>query len=323
MISKDRSEENEEKQQMDKRTVFIISGPTAVGKSLIAYYLAKRINGEIVNCDSVQLYKYMDIGSAKPSIKEMSAVKHHLYSIAEPTESMTVAHYKELAINAINDIISRGKVPIVCGGTGLYLNSIIYDMNFGAIPDNSERRAELEHLAEERGSSYMYQYLEALDPNAASRIHPNNTRKVIRAIEAFEFGKGIEDLSNCSVNPDYDFKFFALTMDRVWLYDRINRRVSRLISEGLVDEVSGLLEKGYDPELPAMKGIGYKETIGFLNGEYDLFDAKELIMKNTRRYAKRQYTWLKRYDFVNWIEIRKGETVGEIVDRILAISEGE
>lgn len=303
---------------MSDRTVYVISGPTAVGKSLIAYYLAKRINGEIVNCDSVQLYKYMDIGSAKPGQKEMQSVRHHLYSITDPTENMTVAKYRELALACIDDILARGRTPIVCGGTGLYLNAILYDMDFAAIQGSEERRAELEAMAAERGNDYMYQYLDALDHDAASRIHPNNTRKIIRAIEAFEFGKGIRSLADCPINPDYDFKFYALNMEREWLYDRINRRVSRLVSEGLVDEVNGLLEKGYDPDLPSMKGIGYKEVIGFLNGEYDLFDAKELIMKNTRHYAKRQLTWLKRYDFVKWIDIKKGETVGQIVDRILS-----
>ena len=300
-----------------KNTVYIISGPTASGKSLIAYYLAKRINGEVVNCDSIQLYKYMDIGSAKPSEKAMSEIKHHLYSIEDPSVNMTVADYRKLAIAAIDDILARGKTPIVCGGTGLYLNAILYDMDFGSAPDDLERRQELEELASERGALYMHSYLQGLDPDAASRIHPNNTRKIIRAIEAYEHGKGIKDLSECEINPDYDFKFYALTMEREWLYERINRRVSRLISEGLVDEVSGLLRRGYTEDLPSMKAIGYKEIIGFLDGEYDLFDAKDLIMKNTRHYAKRQYTWLKRYDFVEWIEIRKGETVGEIVDRIL------
>ena len=299
------------------KTVYIITGPTAVGKSLIAYYLAKRIDGEIVNCDSVQLYRYMDIGSAKPGDREMSSVRHHLYSIADPDENMTVARYKELAFSAINDILARGKTPIICGGTGLYLNSILYDMDFAASEANEQRRIELEELAEERGNDYMFNYLEALDPEAASRIHPNNTRKIIRAIEAYEYGKGIRSLADCPVNSDYDFKFFALNMEREWLYDRINRRVARLISDGLVDEVSSLLERGYDLSMSSMKGIGYKEIIGFLNGEYDLIDAKELIMKNTRHYAKRQLTWLKRYDFATWIDIQKGETVGEIVDRIL------
>ena len=302
-------------------TVYIISGPTASGKSIISYYLAKRINGEIVNCDSIQLYKYMDIGSAKPSEKAMSEIPHHLYSIEDPSDNMTVADFRKLALEAIDDILARGKTPIVCGGTGLYLNAILYDMDFGAVPDDEARRHELERLAEERGSLYMHEYLQGLDPEAAARIHPNNTRKIIRAIEAFEYGKGIKDLNECVLNPDYDFRFFAITMEREWLYERINRRAARLITEGLVDEVTDLLKMGYTPDLPSMKGIGYKEIIGFLNGEYDLFDARELIQKNTRHYAKRQYTWLKRYDFVKWIDIKKGETVGEVVDRILAADE--
>ena len=302
---------------MTNKTVYIISGPTAVGKSLISYYLAKRIDGEVVNCDSIQLYKYLDIGSAKPSDKEMGAVKHHLYSVIDPADNMTVARYRELALETIDDIISRGKTPIVCGGTGLYLNSILYDMRFAYSEADEERRAELEILAQKNGNEYMHQYLEGLDPEAASRIHPNNTRKIIRAIEAYEYGKGVLDLSECPMNPDYDFRFYALNMDREWLYRRINKRVERLISEGLVEEVQGLLDRGYDKSLPSMKGIGYKEIIGYLEGEYDLIDAEELTMKNTRHYAKRQITWLKRYDFANWIEINKGDTVGDIVDRII------
>ena len=300
-----------------KNTVYIISGPTASGTSLIAHYLAKRIRGEIVNCDSVQLYKYMDIGSAKPSEKAMAEIQHHLYSIEDPSVNMTVADYRKLAIEAIDDILARGKTPIVCGGTGLYLNAILYDMDFGDAPDDEERRRELEELAAQRGTEYMHEYLQGLDPDAASRIHPNNTRKIIRAIEAYEQGKGIKDLSECEMNTDYDFRFYALTMRREWLYERINRRVSRLFDQGLVDEVSDLLSRGYTEDLSSMKAIGYKEVIGFLKGEYDLYDAKELIMKNTRHFAKRQYTWLKRYDFINWIEIEQGDTVGEIVDRIL------
>ncbi|MBR2674560.1 MAG: tRNA (adenosine(37)-N6)-dimethylallyltransferase MiaA [Mogibacterium sp.] len=300
-----------------KKSVYIITGPTATGKSLIAYYLAKRIGGEIVNCDSIQLYKYMDIGSAKPSEEDMERVPHHLFSIVDPSENMTVARYQEMALNTIDDILSRGKTPIVCGGTGLYLNSIIYDMSFGASPDDDSRREDLERLAEERGSKHMHQYLEALDPDAASRIHPNNIRKVIRAIEAYEYGRGIGNLSNLKLNTDYDFKFFALNMDREWLYERINQRTLKIINDGLVAEVSNLILNGYDINLPSMKGIGYKETIGYLLGEYDLDTATEEIQKNTRHYAKRQMTWLKRYDMANWIMIERGETVGEIVDSIL------
>ncbi len=303
---------------MDKRTVYIISGPTAVGKSLIAFYLAKRINGEIINCDSVQLYKYMDIGSAKPSEHELRVVRHHLYSIVEPDYNMTVATYQKLASAVIEDVLSRGKTPIVCGGTGLYLNSILYDMSFAGSKGDTARREELERMAENNGSDYMYQYLTALDPESASRIHPNNTRKIIRAIEAYELGNGIRDLSECRLNPKYEFKFFVINMEREWLYDRINRRVDRLIDDGLVDEVSDLLQRGYDLSLPSMKGIGYKETAAYLKGECDMPAAIDEIKKNTRHYAKRQITWLKRYDMANWIEVSKGETVGALVDRILS-----
>lgn len=298
-------------------TVYIITGPTATGKSLIAYYLAKRINGEIVNCDSIQLYKYMDIGSAKPVLDDMQRVPHHLYSVTTPDDTMTVARYREMALSTIDDILSRGKTPIVCGGTGLYLNSIIYEMKFGAGADDDSRRMELERVAAERGNLYMHQYLEALDPDAASRIHPNNVRKVIRAIEAYEYGKGIGDISNIKLNQKYDFKFFALNMDRDWLYERINKRTLKLINDGLVREVSELIAKGYSIDLPAMQGIGYKEIVCYLYGECDLDTAIDMIQKNTRHYAKRQITWLKRYSFANWINIEKGESVGQIVDRIL------
>ena len=266
-------------------TVYVISGPTAVGKSIIAFYLAKRIGGEIVNCDSVQLYKYMDVGSAKPPEETMRKVRHHLYSIVEPDYSMTVATYQKLANAVIDDILARGKTPILCGGTGLYLNSVLYNMDFAGSKGNAARRAELEQMAETRGSDYMYQYLTAIDPDSASRIHPNNTRKIIRAIEAFEEGQGIRDLSECRLNPKYDFKFFALTMEREWLYDRINRRVLQLIDKGLIDEVLGLLRRGYSVNTPAMKAIGYKETIAYINKEYDLETRVEEIRRNTRHCA--------------------------------------
>ena len=305
---------------MSNNTVYILSGLTATGKSLVSYYLARRIHGEIVNCDSIQLYRYMDIGSAKPAEAEMKKVKHHLYSIVDPDYNMTVATYQKLALAVIDDILSRGKTPIICGGTGLYLNSILYDMSFAGSKGDLRRREELEAMAEENGSEYMHQYLNALDPDSASRIHPNNTRKIVRAIEAYEMGNGIRDLSECKLNPKYNFKFFALNMDREWLYERINRRVDRLIDEGLVEEVRSLLDRGYTSENSSMKGIGYKEMIGYLEGDYDKFDAIDDIKRNTRHYAKRQLTWLRRYDFVNWIEITRGETAGAIVDRILEAS---
>ncbi len=302
---------------MTNKTVYIISGPTAVGKSAIALALARRINGEIVNCDSVQLYKYMDIGSAKPSPEEMKIVPHHLYGIVDPDFNMSVATYQKLAFACIDNILSRGKTPVVVGGTGLYINSIIYDMDFAGNSTDSNRRAELEEMAEKNGPEYMYHCLTALDPESAARIHPNNTRKVIRAIEAFESGDGIKGMDELRLNTNYDFRFYGLNMDREWLYSKINSRVIKLIQDGLIDEVKKLRDMGYDENTSAMKGIGYKEILDAFNGKYDLKTAVDEIMKNTRHYAKRQLTWLRRYDNIRWIEIESGKTVNSIVDEIL------
>jgi tRNA dimethylallyltransferase len=303
-----------------KNTVYIIAGPTAVGKSLIAQYLAKRIGGEIVNCDSIQLYKYFDIGSAKPSKSDMDAVPHHLYGVVDPRNQMTAAAYQKVALKVIDNILARGKTPILCGGTGLYLNSVLYDMDFAAVPrDGGARRKELEEMAEERGGQYMYDFLSALDADSASRIHPNNTRKVIRAIEAFEQGSGVKNLNQCPLRQGYDFRFFGIIMDREWLYERINKRVIKLIKSGLLDEIKNLKKMGFDQSAPARKAIGYKELFAYYNGEIpELKDAILEVMKNSRHYAKRQLTWLKRYgDMIHWIEIRRQDSVGSIVDRIL------
>lgn len=308
---------NKQIRHENKPTVYIISGPTCIGKSKIAYHLAKRIDGEIVNCDSIQLYKYMDIGSAKPTPAEMSIVKHHLYSIVNPDYEMSVATYQQLAKTVIDDIIRRGKTPIVCGGTGLYIHSILYNMDFGGICGNPKRREELEKMAEENGNEYMHQYLDALDHESAQRIHPNNLRKIIRAIESFEYGKGIKNLDECSLNENYNFKFYALNMDRDWLYSRINQRVVNLFQQGLIAEVENLIELGYGHDTPALKGIGYKEILDAYDGKYDFEEAARLIMRDTRHYAKRQINWLKRYDNVEWIEIEEGESVKDIIDKII------
>lgn len=302
---------------MKYNTVYIIAGPTAVGKSSAAISLAKKLDGEIVNCDSVQLYKYMDIGSAKPSDEELKEVPHHLFGIVTPDYVMTAATYQKLAFAVINNILSRGKTPIVVGGTGLYLNSILYDMDFATKEEDNHRRIELEKMAEAKGPEYMHNYLSGLDPESAARIHPNNVRKVIRAIEAFEQGDGIKSLRECRLNPDYEFRLFALSMEREELYNRINGRVLTLVRKGLIDEVKNLRAMGYSKNLSSMKGIGYKELFSFLDGETELKPALLKIMKNTRRYAKRQITWLKRYDFARWIDVRPSDTADMIADRIL------
>ena len=302
------------------RKVYIIGGPTAAGKSVVALYLAKRIQGEIVNCDSVQLYKYMDIGSAKPSQKDMNTVPHHLYGFVDPADDITVAQYQQLAFDKIDGILSRGKTPIVVGGTGLYLNSLIYKMSFAAKPINLKRRDELEHLAEVRGKDYLFELLSAVDPEAAARIHPNNIRKIIRAIEAYELGSKLESMDKLEPNTKYDFKINIVNMDREWLYNRINRRVDKLMEEGLLKEVKHLLAMGYNHDTPAMKGIGYKELLSYLDGKSTLEEAVNDIKTNTRHYAKRQLTWFKRYENAHWVEIKKGEMVGHIVDDILEAS---
>ena len=231
---------------------------------------------------------------------------------------MTVARYQKMALETIDDILARGKTPILCGGTGLYLNSVLYDMDFAAEPaDGGKRRRELEDMAEQMGGEYMYEVLSAVDPKSAERIHPNNTRKVIRAIEAYEFGSNVQDLNACGLREGYDFRLFGITMDREWLYDRINRRVLKLVQNGLLDEIKTLREMGYDETL---KAIGYKEFFAYYNGEIpELKDAILAVMKDTRHYAKRQLTWLKRYEgLIHWVEIQRNESVGAVVDRILS-----
>lgn len=302
------------------KKVYIIGGPTAAGKSIVALYLAKRVKGEIVNCDSVQLYKYMDIGSAKPSQKDMKAIPHHLYGFVDPSDDITVAQYQKLAFERIDEILARGNTPIVVGGTGLYLNSLIYKMSFAAKPINLKRRDELEHLAEVRGNEYLFELLSAVDPDAAARIHPNNIRKIIRAIEAYELGSKLESMDKLEPNTKYDFKINIVNMEREWLYTRINRRVDKLMEEGLLKEVKHLLSMGYNSETPAMKGIGYKELLLYLDGKATLEEAVNNIKTNTRHYAKRQLTWFKRYDNAHWIEIQKGQMVGNVVDEILEAS---
>ena len=247
----------------------------------------------------------------------MAAIPHHLYGFVDPAHDITVAQYQKLAFEQIDEIISRGKTPIVVGGTGLYLNSLIYKMSFAAKPINLKRRSELEHLAAERGNEYLFELLSAVDPEAAARIHPNNLRKIIRAIEAYELGSKLESMDKLEPNTEYDFNINIISMDRKWLYTRINRRVDKLMDEGLLKEVEHLLEMGYNQDTPAMKGIGYKELISYLNGDITLDEAVKNIKTNTRHYAKRQLTWFKRYQNAHWIEIQRGQTVGNIVDNIL------
>ncbi|MGN0659428.1 MAG: tRNA (adenosine(37)-N6)-dimethylallyltransferase MiaA [Emergencia sp.] len=287
-----------------KREIIVICGPTAVGKTEYAIRTALALNGEIVSCDSMQLYRYMDIGSAKPTAQEQSMVRHHLVDQIDPAEPFSAAKYQTLAKAAIADIFARGLIPVIAGGTGLYLNALLYDMDFSAPPGDDAVREQLFREAEEKGPQALHDRLAAADPQAAARIHPNNVKKVVRALEAALAGNRVRDFSS-DLKPtrDYSAVLIGLTRDRAELYDRINRRVDILMERGLLTEVEGLLDRGLDENDISMKGIGYKEIIGYIRGEYDLEEAVRLVKKNTRRYAKRQLTWFRRYDDMKWFDI--------------------
>ncbi len=286
------------------RIVTVIAGPTAVGKTKYAIEVAKAFDGEIVSCDSMQLYKYMDIGSAKPTKEELSQVKHHLVDVIDPAKAFSVASYQKLAKEAIESIFSQNKNPIVSGGTGLYVNSLLYDMDFSNTSQNLDLRKSLEEEHERFGPEFLHKKLEALDPEAALRIHPNNVKKIIRAIEGAYSGGKIKDFKSCTEKcKDYEVNLIILTRNREELYDRINKRVDTLVALGLFEEVQSLLDRGLSEGDISMKGIGYKEIIGHLNGQYGKEDAIELIKKNTRHFAKRQITWFKRYEDAKWFDI--------------------
>ncbi len=291
-----------------KKQIIIIAGPTAVGKTEYAIAAAKAINGEIVSADSMQLYRYMDIGSAKPSKEELAQVKHYLVDQIDPREKFSVAQYQRLAKAAIGEIFDKGKTPVVSGGTGLYINSLMYEMDFAAGPSDEAFRKSLEALAAQNGREYLHMRLAEIDPDAAARIHPNNVKKVIRAIEAAQNGSRVRSFDRASVPvSDYDVLLAGLTRDRDELYERINKRVDILIANGLEAEVSSLMQMGLGYDDISMKGIGYKEIIGSLEGKYSMDEAIELIKKNTRHYAKRQLTWLRRYDNIKWFNLSSYE----------------
>lgn len=299
--------------------VIIIAGPTASGKTKISIELAKDINGEIVSADSMQIYKYMDIGTAKPDKEEMSGIKHYLMDVVYPDEEFSVARFQELALKYIDEILQKGKVPIVAGGTGLYINSLIYNINFSETISDWDLRERLKKEAQERGNEYLHEKLKEIDPDAAKRIHVNDLKRVIRAIEVFEYTKKTisyhQEVSRLNP-PKHKFLIIGLMMDRERLYDRINRRVDSMIERGLVEEVKKLISLGYDKNTVAMQGLGYKEILAYLRGEISFEDAIYLLKRDTRRYAKRQITWFKRIENIHWIDVDKYESEEEILKNI-------
>lgn len=303
----------------DKIPILILTGPTAVGKTALSIELAKVLGGEIISADSMQIYRKMDIGSAKISQEEMDSVVHHMIDVVDPDEDFSVADFHDMASQIISDIHKRGKLAIVTGGTGLYLNSLVYDMDFGGTNSDLSIRKDLEEILNDKGKDYLYRLLQDLSPEAAKRIHPNNTKRVIRAIEVYKTGGDMGDFSNdLKYNPKFDAKIIVLNRDRSILYDRINQRVDIMFDMGLLDEVKGLHQMGYTSQMQSMKGIGYKEVLEYFDGKMTLEESIDILKQGTRRYAKRQITWFKRYENALWLDLDK---VTELDDQIEAIKD--
>lgn len=300
---------------MKKIPLIILTGPTAVGKTALSIELAKDLNAEIISADSMQIYEYMDIGSAKVTKEEMDGVVHHMIDEVKPDYPFSVSEFQKRANKYIKEIYNKGKKTLITGGTGLYLNSLIYNMDFAKSNSNSKLRDELEKELEEKGIDYMHEKLKSLDSDAASRIHKNNTKRVIRALEVCLDGKKMQDFSSdLKYNEEYLPIIIVLNRDRQVLYNRINQRVDIMMENGLVEEVKKLLSMGYNKDLISMQGIGYKEIVKYLEGEYTLEEAIEIIKRDSRRYAKRQITWFKRYKDSTWFDLDNYDNI-EILKR--------
>ena len=274
--------------------VLVICGPTASGKTSLAVECARALDTEIISADSMLVYKGLDIGTAKPSASERKGVVHHLIDVAEPTESFSVSDYERLALPVVQSLLSRGKTPVICGGTGFYINSVLYKSQFGKTGANPEIRKKYETYLEENGKERLHALLKECDPESASRLHPNDTKRVIRALEIFETtGRKKSDQHDLPV-PRFDFACVSVGYPREELYERINRRVDGMLNAGLAEEVRSLLERGIPLSAQCMQGIGYKEMAEGMRQGWPMTEIAELIKKNTRNYAKRQITFFRR-----------------------------
>ncbi len=302
---------------MKKIPLIVVAGPTASGKTGLAIDIARRFDGEVVSADSMQIYKYMDIGTAKPTAEERAMCPHHLIDFVEPDEDFSVADYTKLAHEKIADIYARGKLPVMCGGTGLYINSVVNDVEFGEMTADEELREKLAEIGKREGGEKLIEILREFDPVSAERLHPNNMRRVIRAIEFYKLTKiPISEHQEMTkrIESRYDPVMFCIDHDRQILYDRIDLRVDLMIKDGLIDEVRRIMDMGYTKELNSMKGIGYKEIMDHLNGECTLDEAIENVKQGSRRYAKRQLTWFRRDERIIML---KPETASAEAERII------
>ena len=289
-----------------KQPLIILTGPTAVGKTALSIRLAKAIGGEIISADSMQVYRHMDIGSAKVTKEEMDGVPHHLIDVLEPEEEFNVVVFKQMATEALAGIYSRGNIPIVAGGTGFYIQALLYDIDFKENEEGSAIRAELEALARSAGNLRVHAMLQEIDPKAAGQIHPNNIKRVIRAIEYFrQTGEqiSVHNEAERGKQSPYHFLYYAVTTDRSLLYQRIDSRVDQMMENGLVEEVRRLKERGCHRGLTSMQGLGYKEILDYLDGSCTLDEAVYILKRDTRHFAKRQLTWFRRERDVRWLDL--------------------
>ena len=289
----------------EKKPLVILTGPTAVGKTALSIKLASEIGGEIISADSMQVYRQMDIGSAKIKPEEMGGIPHHLIDILEPEEEFNVCLFEKLALEAMEQIYERGHIPVVVGGTGFYIQALLYQIDFTEEETDTAFRDKLWQLGEEKGNHYLHELLRKVDPESAEEIHENNRKRVIRALEFYEnSGKPISthNKEQRQKTSAYNSCYFVLTDDRKKLYERIESRVDQMLSKGLVDEVRTLKERGCNASIVSMQGLGYKEILEYLDGRCSLLEAVEKIKKETRHFAKRQLTWFRREKDVIWID---------------------
>lgn len=289
---------------MDKQKVIVICGPTASGKTKLSIELAKKINGEIVSCDSMQIYQDMTIGTAKPTTKEMEGIPHHLIDCVLPTKRYSVADYQKDALKVIDEILKRGKVPIVVGGTGLYIHCLITGIRYHEVEDDLSYRDELEKIVSKQGLEKLYQRAKQIDPEAMQIISENDKKRIFRVLEIYHATgktKTQIEMESRQGDPIYHYLLFGIQMEREKLYERINLRVDLMLKEGLIEEVSSILKK-YDQFPTAMQGLGYKEVVEYFNHELTKEEMIEKIKRETRRYAKRQLTWFRRYQDIIWLD---------------------
>ncbi len=287
------------------KQVIVIAGPTASGKTGLSVEVAKQLNTEIVSADSMQIYQGMDVGTAKVTEAEKQGILHHMIDIVSPMENYNVSQYAEDAKKCVDGILEKGKIPVITGGTGLYINSLVYGYDLAPIPSDDGIRQELTALYEEKGGEFLLEELYKIDPKTADRLHPNNARRLIRALEVYRIsGTTISQQEERTKNAPkpYDVRFFVLDTDRDKLYERINQRVDMMLENGLVDEVKKLLESGIPKTNTAMQAIGYKEMVEYLDGYLTFSEAVEKIKQESRRYAKRQLTWFRRNEGGIWLE---------------------